>query len=431
MENTDSGNKSAWDKAVKRLALKVNLIALFERACVPLFCAGVLAGFLTYFLRRLEIWPWYGVLGGILLVVAVFAWAGLAMRGRFFRAGDSMALLDEQLGLHGALCASSEGMGSLPGYGGPPSPYKWVSFQPFYWVVGGAAMVLLGVLLPVYGEHGKVLDIVSVPPSLTKVEDWIEELEKQDDIEDRSLDELRQQLDDLMNKPKEEMYTHSGLEAADALKAHAEGAIMEFSRNLDAVAASLSEYRAEADRGLEADSEKLMNAGLQLKNAMFKPGGELANQLSKLGANGLKNMSREEMQALMDRLKDASDCMNGMCNGGDKIADPEQYKDPSARYVKKMVGGVGRGADDAPLSFMDEASSMEGNPVEKVGSEDMSHAALGEQMGLQQGEHEKDPEQGHSLKSTNQATQPAKGGDAVWSDHISPREREALQKIFN
>lgn len=425
-------NTSNWDAAVKRLQTRVNLIALLDKASMPVFCVGAVAAFLVYFMRRQEVDPLYSglIVGG--LIAACLIWGWFQIRAGLFREKDSRAFLDEQLGLYGALSASVERNVELPQFpaklGGA---YKWDSYKSFYWIAGGVALLLLGVLLPLSTDAETKPVIDSVPPALAQVEDWINQLEQQDDIEQETVEPLREQLDEFMKKSREEMYSHSGLEAADALKSHTENSMLDFARDLDALSNALGEMQSELNKGNEADTKDLSDALNALENAALQPGGQLAQSLTSIDPSSIKQLTPEQMKQLMDQLKNASDCVNQMCENGSSVMDPDESPYKLVEGEGPGRGGVDRGRGDAPLVFNENGTESIKGTSEKLDSDNMSNASLGEQVGIQRGAHDVDPEQAHRVESSGSASQPALGGDAVWTDNVSPREREALRKVFN
>lgn len=64
-----------------------------------------------------------------------------------------------------------------------------------------------------------------------------------------------------------------------------------------------------------------------------------------------------------------------------------------------------------------------------MSNEDLEHAALGSVAGVEVSAPS--PEEGGSgMESGGRAAQPARGGDAVWSENLTPREQSALKGIF-
>ncbi len=440
--------KSSWDVVIKQFKNRMNRVFLLDRASMPLFCAGTLSAFLVYLMRRQEAGTAWIVLAAAVFPAAVLLWSWLKVRRNMFRESDSRAFLDEQLGLHGALSAAGERDVRMPSCNmNADYSYKWRSFKSFYWMLGGAAMLALGSLLPVVKDDElAATPYMAVPPELARVEEMINQLEENQDIDNESLESLKDQFDGFMKKDVQDLYSHASLEASDALKAHTETVMMDFAKSLDQVKSALREMQAEANAGRDAGAQDLTAALKAMENNTLKPDGELAQALANIDPATVKQMTPEQMKQIMDKLKEASNCMNGMCDNGAGIMNPDDPEfGPMAGNGNGAggkegegedgdgpgKGGVGRGRGDAPMAFnLNESEKLPGER-EKVDADDMEHAALGDMVGTQIGGHEVDPELRHQVEQSGAAAGSSAGGEAVWSDHVTPREREALRKIFD
>ena len=113
------------------------------------------------------------------------------------------------------------------------------------------------------------------------------------------------------------------------------------------------------------------------------------------------------------------------------MASPDD--DPVCRNAGEGVlpgqMGISRGRGDAPLAFRTEEREKLGTRRHRVNNEDLEHAALGSVAGVEVSSPS--PEEGSSgMESGGRAAQPARGGDAVWSENLTPREQSALKGIF-
>lgn len=432
-----------WRAAVRRLRARVNLVALLDRVGFALCAIGAACAFLVYLFRRTGLPLWYAVAAMVLMTVCCLGWGWISGKKTRFRDADARAFLDEQLGLYGALSASSEKTVTLPVYPGrAPRPYRWRSCRPLYWMGAGLALVVCGLLLPLPAKTPVAPPIKSTPPALAQVDDWITQLEQEENIEPESVERFRRQLDDLFSQSPEEMYTHSSLEAADALKSDTESAMRQFARETGAVGSALSELESQLNKGGEADTRDLSAALKALEATPLQPGGELAGALGQIDPQSIRQLDPAQMKQLAEQLKQASGQINQLCRSGKAgIADPD---DPSFNQGPGQMaqrpgpgdgpgpgnGGVDRGRGDAPLTFGSQGVEPMGDAEGRLDSSDLSRAALGAQVGVQRSGHEIDPSRTHTTEGTSSAAGAAQGGDAVWKDNVTPREREALRKVF-
>lgn len=92
-------------------------------------------------------------------------------------------------------------------------------------------------------------------------------------------------------------------------------------------------------------------------------------------------------------------------------------------------GGTGRGRGDAPLAFEMEERPRLDTVSRRVVHEDLSRAALVETAGVETAAPS--PEgAGNGQEHGGRGARPARGGDAVWSDCLTPQEQSALKEIF-
>jgi hypothetical protein len=80
--------------------------------------------------------------------------------------------------------------------------------------------------------------------------------------------------------------------------------------------------------------------------------------------------------------------------------------------------------------FTEAASDAGAGRTETASSDDLSRAALGELLGTERGEHELDPTKNAAPSAAGAVAAPAQGGDVVWVDRLTPKERAALKEFF-
>ena len=121
-----------------------------------------------------------------------------------------------------------------------------------------------------------------VPPALVQAEAALNEVEKMEEVERTSVEPFREQLEVLKQMSREEMYSHAGLEALDALRNKIGTAMQELGGRLqqanEALAMSGSpnaqnqEDMQEAVQALRAAMEGLDHSGLRMDSTMEAAG---------------------------------------------------------------------------------------------------------------------------------------------------------------
>lgn len=430
-------NTQSWGRLISRLQKRVNAEILAEASSVPL--GLVLSGLAIalYMGRRLDVLLIWVMAGGLVAVVAALVWLFMKARHSFFSAKDARAYLDEQMGLYAALSASSEIDVPLPAV--PVSPtacLKRKSWSSFYPVAGGVVLVIASWMLPLPERERAFEPLSSLPPSLKQVTDWVDMAEKTPEIDPESIEEFQEQMKDLLAMSREEMYTHSGLEAADAMKENIKNASEEMTQNLKSLSESMSELQSASSK--EARSLSMQSLGKALadmEQSRMNLGGKLGNSLKNMNAHSMGQMTPDQLQKLRDQLNQAKSCANALCEKAfgeavDNDVLPEYSKEPG-EGKRPGKGGSGGGGDPVPISFEKDEYARIAGKDQQISPRDMERAALGDQMGVQMGEHDVDDTANTSPVSSKASSSAATGGNAVWVDDLPPAERDAIKKVFN
>ncbi|MDR0901937.1 MAG: hypothetical protein LBM92_04105 [Opitutaceae bacterium] len=435
----------------------MNFVLWAEKFAPLLFGAGAVAAAAVFAMRRLRgpvEWGWWVLLAGA--AAAAFAAWRRARRG-FFSRTDARVLLEYQLGLHAGLSAAEAGVARWPamprGEGGPGGILRWRTGAPAGWAGGTAALLLAGAWLPVPEPAAEPARFWEKPPALAQTEAWLEELAKLEMVDRSSVESLEQRARELAGRPLDGQYSHSALEAADALRRQTGAAMEELAKNFDTVSGAMRALGDPAMRDALTE-ERLRETGARLDAALrglrdgeLAAGGALAEALGALEGidpSQLKTLSPEEAAALGRRLAQAGRVVRGVkgaANGdGEKmwmLGDGDG--EPDAVLLARGAGGNGalagggaaaRGRGDAPLTFSDRKSDVGQGNLQTVQNDDFSRAALGDRVGTRQGEHKIDPAALQGPASAGGMSGAAQGGEAVWVERLTPGEREALREFF-
>jgi hypothetical protein len=431
-----AATRQYWERTTALLAARINLVIWFERFAPVLFGICTLGAVSLYALRRLDrpvTWGWAGVLGGVMLGSAIVR---MMAAGRFFSRQDARILLERQWGLDAALTAASAGVATWP----PASARKsrvvaWRASGVSMWVVAAFALLGASVWLPVPLASTPPAVPIEKPPALTQTEAMLRELARADVASPESLEQLATQARELGQRPTEEQYTHSALEAADTLRDQTMSAIENLARDLESASSALapleSSSGALADEVVKSASDQLGAALQGLRDGRIKPSENLLAGLNAAGAAHLRGLSPQQLSRLRNALNGAAGRARGVAGAagaGARIARPGDG--PGQEGPGPGDGGVQRGRGDAPLSFARDPSAAQNGIMQGLGNDDLSRATLGDLVETSKDRPDVDPAKAAGPMSTGAIATPARGGEAVWVDRLTPAERAVLKDFF-
>ncbi len=372
-----------------------------------------------------------------LFIAALAAW--IWSRRYFVSRSDAFVRLDDRWKLNSRLAAALEGAmpwppamkgdrkAALPGWRGAK-----------VLVPSLAALIIVGAawFVPLPAAGPDLPDITSEPRNWEQVEDWLEVLDAEELIEPESLEEIAEQIEELRNQPEEEWFSHSSLEASDTLKDSLGRDISDLARDMAAIERSLEALRTFSTELSEEGREMLMRElsealeslegnGLSLNEALAKQLSEM--NPSELGEATLKSLSKEQLQQLQQQLGEGAQRL-GSLEGLKPLGEGEMPVAGTAG-MNPGNGGVQRGRGDAPIFYGDQ-DDLRTSRIESVSNDDLSRAAVGDVIGIEETEHEEDPvataiQQGGAVDSKGS------GGDAVWKDSLLPDEQAVLKRYFD
>ena len=168
---------------------------------------------------------------------------------------------------------------------------------------------------------------------------------------------------------------------------------------------------------------KLAQAAEGLSTGQLPLNQELLKELKDFQPGQVRQLSREQMDELRDRLQQGQK----VC---EKCVGPNRQAGDEGETGEQSDGGEGGGGKEAPLKFSHQPKKTDGQMVENLQSNDLSTALPADLQAITAGEHEvkkeipAGPVAGGEIGSTGQ------GGDIVWRNSILPAERAVLQKFF-
>jgi hypothetical protein len=379
-------------------------------------------------------WIWMGI-GGVVIFAGLLAW--WMERRRFESAGMAMVRLEDALGMRSGLSAAAAGVGTWPQARDAMAwPIRWRWQRPLGVMLFGALMLGLAVRVPISAREEAEKRVIQKPSAVREVEQWLAEVRKEEAVQEESVQEVEKKIADLLKRPAENWYEHGSLEAAGNLMEQTGEMLRELSQNLAEAERAARTLQA-AGAGLpqaakEALEQQMKEAAQGMMAGGMKPNEQLLKQLQQMGAEGLQNMSDEQLKDLADQLQKNSQALQEALKNapqlelelGDGNGPGEGEKEGPGR------GGIERGPGEAPLSLEREETNLNTTASERLhGQMDVSRLAPGDMMGTTDGKHQVDetkmaPQAGGDIGSVGD------GGSAVWQNSLLPDERETLRRYF-
>ena len=310
-----------WHSLAQRLVRKVNAGWWLDRFS-PLLIISSVAIAATILIMRSQALPLEGNLpltigaGVTLLAIALVAF--FLARRHFIQAEDGLVRLEARLQLKNALTTAEQGVGQWPE---PPRDlskvnagleWNWLRVAtPFLIAVLAIAASLLVPITSVEAAQAPP----SEPLAWAQMEEWMEQLEEEDILEEESIEEVAEKIEELRNKPEDEWFSHSSLEATDTLRQDLQRQIQNLGaelanaeRDLNALQNYSSQLSEETKDKLIAEYDQALQ-NLAMNNLSLNP--ELMNALQgidpkQLAQGQMGQMSQEQLDQLREALRKAA-----------------------------------------------------------------------------------------------------------------------------
>jgi hypothetical protein len=420
-----------WQRATRRLAHEINF-GWWLAAWMPMAVAVGLVGVFALLLVR-----WRGGHAGVAIggvVIALAAAAGVAWwrgRSRFESVESARVRLEEALGLKARLTAASAGIGSWPSRPSDAAfmwPVRWRWQQPVGWIVTLTVLLMLAARVPVADPNAAKTFAIEKPPDARVVEQWMDALRREEAVDDRSVERVRDRIAELMERPTEDWYEHASLEAAGTLKEQTAAELQALMENLakaEAAAAQLREMTEAVPQELrDALAKELELAALALQMGGLKPPDDLAELLRELQGRDLADLTPAECQGLCEKLGANRDLLLRAL-----AESPELDLDALAMLGVPSAGGIERGRADAELKLGEE-HDLKTTRKEKVKQAlDAERAAPDELLAVVDGDHDID-ENAYTGPQAGGTAKEGDGGTSVEVDSLLPSEQKVVRRFF-
>jgi len=447
MPNQDKSLTDAqiWRHHAKVVSIRVNFHHWLSRVVPKLFVLLILVALFDLFRRETALPARWSESLLLLGTGCVSAWAWLQARKHLCSPSEALVRLETVLGLHNQLSSAQAGILPWPvarlkiddGYG-----LNWPQIlKP---LLAGLAFLWAAHFVPVSkAKLGAGSEPISEPPEFAQVQSWINALKADDLIEPDKIEEAQAALDKLRERPAQDWYTQSNLEAADSLKQLTEQSMNSLAHDLDqadqAVESMRDKMANSSDPGsLQPVQDQLRQAEENLASGNFPLKREIVEQLKNGESTTDKPLSASQLAALHERLKKgklaaqtAPKAKNVLSDEMEQaMADAALGDGPGRRELVPGGGGVGGGKKSAPLELQPrDKSSPDGTPTQ-VGSDDMSRASLGETLKVSASQPQVDPRSYLGMQNAGAAQVQGNGGEAVWRSTYDPGEADTLSRFF-
>jgi hypothetical protein len=434
-----------WRQRATFLAMKLNFHHWLTRVVPVLFVLLVLVALFDLFRRETALPSrWSGAF--LLLGTAIAsAWAWLWARSHFCTWTQALVRIETVMGLHSQLSSAQDGVLPWPAPrrdtdDGYVANWKHILMP----LLAGIIFLWSAHLIPVSRTQlGTSSEPISEPPEFAQVQNWINALKSDDLIEPAKLQEMQAALDKLRERPAQDWYTQSNLEAANSLKELTEQSMNSLAQDLDQADQAVQAMREKEASSSDASSlqpmqEKLQAAGENLASGNLPLNREIVGQMTAQGAASDKPLTAKQLEALHDRLKKGELAAQTApkTNGGlsdemqRALAGAAMGQGKGRREGSPGPGGTGGGEETAPLELQPRDKNTPEGPRTSVSSDDMNHVALGETVKVSAGEHAVDPAAYKGTQSAGAAQVEGSGGEAVWRSTYDPQEADTLSRYF-
>jgi hypothetical protein len=432
----------------RKVARQVNLAWWLETLSAPLLVAAVIGAAGLLVVRRgfphVELWVLFAAVSLMVVVLAIACWLWAARK--FERPEQSLVRIEAAMRLRNSLSAASAGVAPWP------APVERVDAGlAWQWPrlvvppLGALLLLAAGMLVPMTARGFRESAAPEQPQAWKQLASELDQLTKEDVVDEKYLEETRRKLDELKSQEEEQWFSHSSLEATDSLKKSHRAETERIERELGRAERALGDLEKNAGAANQAEKNRLMeefDQALQgLQNGAMKPNPKLLEQMKQLDLKDLSKMSPEQMQQLRENMKKNADAMkNGQGKGegedwsdellaGDGEGDGEGGEGEGENGEGPGRGGVNRGPGHDPKLLGAEKDRTETGKLTGLEAKDLSRATPGDLLELQDGEH--DVDQAPSSITQGGATHATgKGGDRVWRDSLDPAEQRTLKKFF-
>lgn len=437
--NAESG--AFWQAAAARLAREINLGWWLAGWLPGAVATGLFGTFAMLYARYRGVHPgWiWAAIGGLLGAAAVVSW--WQGRSRCESLASARVRLEEALGLKARLTAAASGVGAWPDRpaGGVIDwPVRWRWQRPLGWAAGVAALLMIAARVPVSGLQPARGHVIEKPTDARLMEQWLAAVRREEAVEERSVERVRERIAELMERPTEQWYEHASLEAAGNLKEQTAADLEEMLENLAQAEQAAAKLQAMTDAVpqelREALAKDLKLAALALEMGAFKPPADLTEMLRAMEGRDLGHLTPAECRGLCRKLgtqlaENREALQRALADAPGLDLDGMPMAGDGAPVPLPGEGDIQRGRGDAELTLGAE-HDLGTKRKEKVSQPlDPDRAAPDELLAVVDGEHQID-ETAYTGPQAGGMAKAGDGGSAAQVDALLPAEQAAVRRFF-
>jgi len=338
--------------------------------------------------------------------------------------------LEYALKLNNRLTAAAAGVGTWPGEAlENPTVLRW-RWQPVL-TMGLASVFLLlaGAFVPITPPQKQTAFQGVKPPDLEQLESWVEALEETKLVEEKALEELQKEVEQLTDRPPDEWYSQPSLEASAHLKDQMQNQMKSLQKDLQTAENSLEKMGQRAESLTESQmdqlSGKLADALKSAQMGQLSLSAHLFENMPEIDPAKLKSISPEQAKKMMERLKNARAELASVQGDGDPV---EALLMGEGEGEIPAGGGVSRGPGTVPLTLNPHPSEVGSTKIEGMSNENLERASLGETVGVSNGAHDELTPSGGRVAGGSAAQ--GTGGEAAWVNRLTPAEQAQVKAFF-
>ncbi len=449
MSDQDS-KADQWRRLARKVSTKVNVAWWLDKLAIPLVISALVGSCLILMARReMAQFPWAEtVIIGLVLLLGMGCMAWWLARSHFESPDRALVRIEASMMMRNTLSAAEQGVTpwpSLPRTIDDGTRWHWSRLlSP---LLAAVLFLCASIFLPVSARTDPNEGPLDEPQSWKDLQTDIEALGEDRTVQEEYLTELEDRLDQLRNQNEQEWYSHSSVEATDALRKMHGSELERMERNLRKAERALHNLQKADGKMSEAGKQRMLNefeeALQDLNQGKMKPNQELLNQLKKLDPGELGQLDQEQLDQLRENMKQHAEncqqCQGGGGQGDQGQGDGEDWLDDLLNEgaedggpKEKTPGGNGgrdRGPGSAPGVLGQISPDVNSGNLEGLESKDLSKSLPGDLLELNDGEHDVDKSKTGPRAGGNVDSE-ARGGARVWKGSLLPSEKNALKEFF-
>jgi len=434
-------HRDYWLSQSRRISRRVNFAWWLEKLASPLLICALLGAVALLFVRReipdLQTGWIAGSLGGALLLLILVT--GFFAARRFEKPEQSLVRLEAHLQLKNALSAANAGVAPWPKpVAKIDAGLRWHWPRLLVPPVGALALLAAGLLIPLSARNTQQTGSQEEPQAWKKLDSELAALTEEKAVDENYIEETRKKLEELRAQKEDEWFSHSSLEATDALEKSHRSETGRVEKELERAEKALEMLEKNAGAMTADEKAKLAQEFDQaiegLKNGAMKPNPELLEKMGELDMGNLGQLSPEQLQELRENLQKnqqaMKDAQQGQGEGEGEGQGPGEGESMSQNDPNGTGnGGVDRGPGHDPNLFGAEKDQLETGEMNGLKAEDLSRAMPGDLLQLQDGEHDIDRSDS-SVQPGGDIGSTGLGGDRIWRESLDPDEQRTLKRFF-